>query len=99
LRPDPVTITLTDLEGKPKDYTIRPLTLGQIRRIEPLIAAAESQIEKAIDVIGIGLSRDYPEESAAVDKIELSMADIAITMMTILSMGGFVQVPVGELQP
>lgn len=86
MRPEPVTIALS---GKP--YTIKPLTLGQLRKIEPvLVDPTIREVEKSIRVIQIALERDHPEVAADIDNQVMAMTDVAEAMQKVLLVGGMV---------
>ena len=62
---------MTAISVAGKQFTIRPLTLGQLRVILPAFARAaglakEEAIDAAIDILAAALSRDAPDMTRAV---------------------------------
>jgi len=86
MRPDPQMITLGEMS-----FSIRPLTLKQVRAIERVMSSSESSIGLSIEIIRIGLDRDHAEAAAQIDDIEASGGDAAQAMAVILRLGGFLQ--------
>lgn len=88
MRPEPIKITLSD-----KDYTIRPLTLGQIRKIDNLMLSHEMrQLEKSIAIIAIALERDYAAIAADIENQEHSMIELGSAVASVLTVGGMIAV-------
>jgi hypothetical protein len=88
MRPEPIKITLSD-----KDYTIRPLTLGQIRKIDELMLRLEMrQVGKSIAIIAIALERDYAATAADIENQEHSMMELGSAVASILTVGGMIAV-------
>jgi len=95
MRPDPITVNLSG-----KDYIIRPLSLGQLRKADDIMSDKTlGNIDRAIKIIGVGLSRDYPEDAAKVEDLEVEILDISPIMIKILEIGGMVPKSSGELVP
>lgn len=95
MRPEPVKITIGD-----KDFTIKPLTLRQIREIDKTLRNLDiSEIEKTSEILRIGLSRDYPEVAANMDDLEIPMVDLGPICRQILTVGGMTVVEAGNGQP
>jgi hypothetical protein len=92
MRPDPQEIVLGELR-----FTIRPLTLGQIRKIETLLLDPEKEwvkkgsTEQASAIAAVALSRDYPQKIAALDEIETTAPEMRKAMGVILRLGGFIE--------
>ena len=94
MRPTPIKISLSD-----KEFTIKPLTLGQIRKIENSLRDPDlAEIDKSFNVIQIALERDYPEDSANLLNFELSMSEVGPMVKDILTVGGMIMVEAGEMQ-
>jgi hypothetical protein len=102
MRPDNATIVLAG-----ETYTIKPLTLKQLRKILPitdevnkLVASgsfgAAQSLDKSADVVKIALERDYAEVAANLDNLEIDYQDISIAFKTILIQGGLAEAAPGE---
>ena len=92
MRPDPITITAGD-----KSFTIRPLTLGQIRAIDSILHSGEPQLDQSIGIVRAALARDYPDTDPK--DLEIALADLGTIVDSILRVGGMiVDVKPGELQ-
>ena len=84
MRPDPITLTF----GEQK-FTIRPLTLGQIRDIEKELPKAEigAFTEVALAVFAVALHRDHP--TVNVEDLERPEPSVGDAFKSILKLGGF----------
>jgi hypothetical protein len=95
-------ITLRD-----KSFKIRPLTLGQVMRLEEVVANPNQKYgtEYGVSVIRIGLLRDHPKEAEAISDIEeyeITAAEIGKASSTILRLGGYLppeDSDMGEAEP
>lgn len=80
-----------------RSFTLRPLTLGQLRVILPAFARAaglaqEESVDAAIDIIVAALSRDAPEITRAVLlESEILPADLIGAVDAIARLSGLVQ--------
>jgi hypothetical protein len=86
-------------------FTLRPLTLGQLRVVLPAFARAaglanEDAIDAAIDILAAALSRDAPEMSrAALLAAEVLPSELIAAVDAIARLSGLVQQgdpPTGE---
>lgn len=92
MRPEPIKISLGG-----EEFTIRPLTLRQIRKIDEVLKNAEmAELDKIVTVIGIGLSRDYSEAAGNLDDMEVQMMDLGPILEKILRVGGMTPVDQGK---
>jgi hypothetical protein len=71
-----------------RTFTIRPLTIGQVEAIEPILIA-NSGTKSAIDIAQIAIGRDYAEDAKSLRDLEATTGDIAIAFTTVLRLGGF----------
>ena len=95
MRPEPVKITLGD-----KEFTIKPLTLRQIREIDKILRNLDiTEIEKTSEILRVGLSRDYPEDAKNLEDLEIPMVDLGPICRQILTVGGMTVVEGGNGQP
>jgi len=80
-----------------KEWTIRPLTLGQVQAIEPVLLASDGAgtITTALAILRVALSRDFPADVSGLENIETDADEISVAMSTILQIGGFIR----EIQP
>ncbi len=89
MRPQPVTL---DLGGE--SFLLRPLTLAQIQRIEPLLSAesqrAGGSVAAATGIVAIALERDHPQAAQKLAEIEATAAEIASAMRAVLRLAGFI---------
>jgi hypothetical protein len=86
MRPAPIKITLGD-----KDFTIRPLTLGQIQEIDLLLKDKNiSEVMKTIQIIRVALSRDNPTDAENILEMEIPMNELGPTVFQLLKIGGMV---------
>ena len=84
---EPKIISLGD-----REWIIRPLTLGQVQEMEPIVATAGAglgRVEMALKVIKIALTRDNPDDAELVEDIEATTEEASIAMMDIYRLGGF----------
>lgn len=79
-----------------KSFTLRPLTLGQLRTILPAFARAaglqrEDAIDAAIDILAAALSRDAPEITrAALLDWEMLPAELIAAIDAVARLSGLV---------
>ena len=85
MRPAPIKITLEDQE-----YTIRPLTLGQLQEIDALLKDNLPEVMKSIQIIRVALSRDHKEVADRILELEIPMRDIGPIVFKLLTIGGMV---------
>jgi len=87
-------MTVIKLAGR--DFTLRPLTLGQLRVVLPAFARAaglarEEAIDAAIDILAAALSRDTPEMTrAALLATEMLPAELIAAVDAIAKLSGLV---------
>ena len=79
-------------------FKIKPLTIGQVERIEKALISTDMQLggaEIAHKVVKIAMSRDH----AAVDvaELECDTQALAVALANVLRLGGFVPAKPGEL--
>ena len=93
---DPVTIALGG-----KNYAIRPLTLGQLRRVLPAFAKAgnlgQDGIDAAVEIVAAALVRDHAAVKA--DDIEATVGELSTAVAAIAKLSGLVSAeapPAGE---
>jgi len=85
---EPQTIILGE-----RRFEIRPLTLGQVRKIDKYLAEpVTSNVDRCIAILKIALERDHKDMRAFLDdeEGELSVAELAEAMKRVLRAGGFV---------
>jgi len=89
MRPQPITLALGDQE-----WNVRPLTLAQIQRIEPLLAPEAQQaggsLKAAAEIIRIAIERDHPQAANGLSEIEATAQEIAAAMRSVLRLAGFI---------
>ena len=86
MRPDPIVVICGD-----RSFTIRPLTLQQIRGIDSLLKdSSVSELGKSIGILSTALSRDHAD--VVVDDLEIGLADLGPIIQSILTVGGMVVV-------
>jgi hypothetical protein len=88
MRQEPVEIKLGD-----NTFRIRPLTLGQVRRIEPVLVnsyAGSGNLDAAITIVQIALERDNPAGAAGLQDIEATAPELGAAMGVVLRLGGFI---------
>lgn len=79
-----------------RQWTVPPLTLGQLRRLMPKIARlaeigsaiGESEIDMLVDIVAAALARNYPEITA--EKLEdlLDLGNAGVVLNAVLSGSG-----------
>jgi hypothetical protein len=88
-----VSLTIT-LGGK--DYSVRPLTLKQLRSVLPAFSraaalGAEDGIDAAVDILAASLSRDHPEVTREILlETEILPAELAAAVSRIAQLSGLV---------
>jgi hypothetical protein len=86
---EPITITLGG-----RDFTVRPLTIGQFRQIYPAIfkgagLASDEGYDQAIRCIAAALERDHPEMTvAAILALETTVGELAAAFVAIMRHAG-----------
>ncbi|MGC1110225.1 MAG: hypothetical protein WA870_10220, partial [Methylovirgula sp.] len=77
MRPQPILLKLGA-----EEWRLRPLTLAQVQRIEPLLAADSKggTIAAAIEIVAIALSRDNPEAAQKLSDVEATAKEIGVAM-------------------
>lgn len=95
MRPQPITLTLGA-----EAWSVRPLTLAQVQRIEPLLLKEEKggTIAAAVEIVAIALSRDHPEAARTLGEVEATAKEIGAAMASVLRLGGFIMSPEAEAQ-
>lgn len=87
-----VTIRLGD-----KSFSIRPLTLDQVERIDGILAErAIGTVAQGHQVIAVGLLRDHPDAARGLSEMEVDVSEVASAMTAILRQGGFLPAEPGE---
>jgi len=98
MRPQPITLQLGG-----EDWRVRPLTLAQIQRIEPLLLPeaqrAGTSIAAATEIIAVALERDHPQAAQKLHEIEATAGDIAAAMQAVLRLAGFIPSDQAETPP
>ena len=89
MRPQPITLSLGG-----QDFHVRPLTLAQVQRIEPLLATqtqrAGASIAVASEIVAISLERDHPQAAATLGEMEATATEIAAAMRAVLRLASFI---------
>jgi hypothetical protein len=75
------------------DYEVPPLTLGQLKRLQPIIARLGSQDQNEIfdaisEIVQVALSRNYPSISKEQVEDLLDLANCADTVAAVLRGSG-----------
>jgi hypothetical protein len=100
MRPQPIILHLGG-----QDFSVRPLTLAQVQRIEPLLANEAQRpgasITVASEIVAISLERDHPHAAGKLSEMETTAPEIARAMRAVLRLAGFIaaetaEPPVGE---
>ncbi len=98
MRPQPVTLHLGG-----EAWVVRPLTLAQIQRIEPLLSPetqrSGTSIAAATQIVAVALERDHPQAAQTLHEIEATAADIAAAMRAVLRLAGFIAADNAETSP
>ncbi len=88
MRPQPITLHLGG-----EHWQVRPLTLGQIQRIEPLLASDAQRagsLAAATQIVAVALSRDHAQIAEKLHEVEATTGEIAIAMRAVLRLAGFI---------
>jgi hypothetical protein len=90
------TITMTTIVLGGRRFALRPLTLGQLRRVLPAFARAaglaqEEAIDAAIDILAAALERDHPAltRDALLD-FEMRPAELVAAVDAIARLSGLI---------
>lgn len=75
-----------------QSWSIRPLTLAQVRDIEPILVAQGTggTVAAAMEVIAIALARDNANAVEALPAVEATAPEVATALATVLRLGGFI---------
>lgn len=87
-----MSVDETDVILGGRAFRVRPLTIAQVSRIEPLLADAALQaqpINFAVSVLRVGLARDHGEVDF--EQVEATVAELGHAMNAVLKLGGFVE--------
>jgi hypothetical protein len=86
MRAQPIKLVFGD-----KEFTLRPLTIGQVEQIEPLVSSSDAKSPTAtfVEALRIALQRDYPDTD--VRDLEMGAYELGETYTKILKSGGFIQ--------
>ena len=92
MRPEPLILNFGE-----RSFTLRPLTLGQLRQIENMLSETESEgkspsvHETAMRIFEIVLRRDYPNEATPefIESLEGPEGGVVEMSRRILRFGGF----------
>ncbi len=97
MRPKSITLTFGS-----REFLIRPLVTRQIRELGDLLSSEEWKLKPAIsgylDVIAIGLSRDFADDAARLDDLEATVPDLRVASAQLFTFGGFMEPVSGEVQ-
>lgn len=89
MRPQPIILALGGQE-----WRVRPLTLAQIQRIEPLLAPEAQQaggsLKAASEIVRIAIERDHPQAAGQLPELEATAQEIAAAMRSVLRLAGFI---------
>jgi hypothetical protein len=89
MRPQPISVGLGG-----QQWNVRPLTLAQIQRIEPLLAPEPQQsggsIKAAAEIVRVALERDHPQAADKLSELEATAGEIATAMRAVLRLAGFI---------
>jgi len=88
MRPNSELIKLGDIE-----WRLRPLTIAQVREIEPILMGPVDQtnnLETAIRIISVALSRDHGVAATCLNDVEATAGEISKAMAVVLRLGGFI---------
>ena len=84
----------------PQSWSVRPLTLAQVRDIEPILVAQGpgGTIAAAMEIVAIALIRDNPSAVETLPTLEATAPEMAAALATVLRLGGFIasDQPMGE---
>ena len=75
----------------PQTWMVRPLTLAQVRDIEPILIAQGTggTVAAAIEVIAIALARDNSAAVETLPNLEATAPEVAAALAVVLRLGGF----------
>jgi hypothetical protein len=73
-------------------WYVRPLTLAQVRDIEPILIAqgAGGTVAAAMEVIAVALARDNPAAVETLPALEATAPEVAAALAVVLKLGGFI---------
>lgn len=86
---DPIIITLGG-----RDFTVRPLTIGQFRQVYPSIfkgvgLSSDEGFEQAIRCIAAALGRDHPDMTAEeILKLETTTGELSKAFVSVMRLAG-----------
>jgi hypothetical protein len=89
-----------------REFTLSPLTLGDLRRLEPALLGAEERVEKGfssmlslVPVIHASISKLHPQ--VALEELEemLDLTSFPEMLDRVLQVSGLMRKPQGEHQP
>ena len=97
MRPQSITLHLGA-----EHWQVRPLTLGQIQRIEPLLspeAQRTGSLAAATEIVAVALSRDHAQIAEKLHEVEATTGEIAAAMRAVLRFAGFIASDAAEASP
>lgn len=89
MRPEPV-----ELKFGERSFKIRPLTLGQIERVDSILQGDLAGVARSVEIIKVAIERDYPDVD--VRELELPLSMISEYTFRVLKIGGMVEMQPGE---
>jgi hypothetical protein len=97
MRPQPIILHLGG-----EHWQVRPLTLGQIQRIEPLLSPETQRagsLAAATEIVAVALSRDHTQIAEKLHEVEATTGEIAAAMRAVLRLAGFIASETVETSP
>lgn len=70
-------------------YTLRPLTVGQVRDLSVLLEAPAGGLQQGVNILKIAFARDHA--AVTVEDLEASASEIVAAAGAILKLAGFLQ--------
>ena len=80
-----------------QSWQVRPLTLAQVRDIEPILVAQGTggTVAAALEVIAVALARDNPAAVETLPTLEATAPEVAAALAAVLRLGGFIAPEMG----
>jgi len=75
------------------EWVLRPLTIAQVREIEPVLMGPVNQtnnLATGIEIISIALKRDHSASVSSLNEVEATAGEISKAMAVVLRLGGFI---------
>jgi hypothetical protein len=84
MRPESITVNPGEYS-----FTIRPFTLGQIRKILKVLQDPLENFERSMRILEVALERDYPDQAKTLEDLVIPFDEFDSMATKVLLLAGF----------